>query len=115
MLQQVKFMETALDEIKDAEKEADRIVEEAEKQKQKIISDSRMQAAQFLKGREAELADGKAESIERHKEKILAAREKMLGEGSSGLKLLRKSAEKRAEEAVALVLEAFEKEILQML
>ena len=107
-------METALDEIKDAEKEADRIVEEAEKQKQKIISDSRMRAAQFLKDREAELAEKKAQMIERQKEKISAAREKMLSEGMSELKSIRKNAEKRANDAIDLVLEAFEKEILQM-
>ena len=103
-----------LGEIKDAEKEADRIVEEAEKQKQKIISDSRMRAAQFLKDMEAELAEGKAQAIERQKEKIAAGREKILGEGMNELKSLRKNAEKRVNDAIDLALEAFEKEILQM-
>ena len=111
----LKFMETALDEIKDAEKEADRIIEDAEKKKQKIISDARLSAAQFLKDREAELAGKKAQAIGRQKEKLLAAREKILGEGVDELKSLRKNAEKRADEAIALVLEAFEKEIMQML
>ncbi len=107
-------METALGEIKDAEKEADRIVEEAGKQRQKIISDSRMRAAQFLKDREAELAEGKTEAMERQKEKILVAREKILGEGLNELKSIRKNAEKRVNDTINLVLEAFEKEILQM-
>ncbi|MBI2581215.1 hypothetical protein HYV85_05435 [Candidatus Woesearchaeota archaeon] len=107
-------MDAVLGEIKDAEKEADGIVEEAEKQKQKIISDSRMNAAQFLKAREAELAEGKAQAIERQKEKIAAGRGKILGEGMSELRSMRKNAEKRANVAINLVLEAFEKEILQM-
>ncbi|MBI2141376.1 hypothetical protein HYU16_03035 [Candidatus Woesearchaeota archaeon] len=107
-------METVLDEIKGAEKEADRLVEEAERQKQKIMADSRLRAAQFLKDREAELAEGKVQAVERQKEKIAAGREKILGEGVSELKSIRRNAEKRANDAIDLVLEAFEKEILQM-
>lgn len=107
-------METALDEIKDAEKEADNLLEEAEKQKQKIISGARLAAAQFLKDREAGLSEKKAQMIERQKEKIAAAREKILGEGMGELKSLRKNAGKRANDAIDLVLEAFEKEIMQI-
>ena len=107
-------MDTALDEIKVAEKKADMLLEEAEKQKQKIMSDARLRAAQFLKDSEAELAEKKAQTIERRRGKLLAAREKILGEGVNELKSLRKNSEKRADEAIDLVLEMFEKEITQM-
>ncbi|MEK6853784.1 MAG: hypothetical protein AABX60_00485, partial [Nanoarchaeota archaeon] len=110
----LSLMDTALDEIKVAEKKADMLLEEAEKQKQKIMSDARLRAAQFLKDSEAELAEKKAQTIERRRGKLLAAREKILGEGVNELKSLRKNSEKRADEAIDLVLEMFEKEITQM-
>ncbi len=103
--------ETVLEEIKLAEKEAERLVGEAGGRRAKIIADARNKAAQFLKEKEDELSRKKAQAAERLKEKLLAARQKLLEEGSDKLKSLRKSAEKRAGDAVELVLDAFEKKI----
>ncbi|MBI2175847.1 hypothetical protein HYU40_00670 [Candidatus Woesearchaeota archaeon] len=102
---------TALEEIRQAEKEADRIIEDAGRRKEAVISEARAKAAQFLKDKEKELAKGKASSMENLKEKLLAARSKVLSEGSEKVKVLRKSGEKKVSEAAELALEAFENEI----
>ena len=107
----LKMLEAALEEVKEAEKEADRLLE-AEKQKSiKVIAEARNKAAQYVKDSEDALAKKKAQLIERQKEKLLAAREKVLSEGLDRLKSLRRSAEKKAVVAVDFVLEAFEKEL----
>lgn len=104
----------ALEEVRQAEKEADRIIEDASRKKEAIIGEARAKAARFLKDGGEELAERKAESIERLKEKLLASRSKILGEGSDKLKSLRKSAEMKTDEAAELVLEAFENEISKL-
>ena len=106
--------ETALDEIRQAEKEADNLIGDAARKKDAIIGEARARAAQFLKDRGEELAKKKAESIERLKEKLLASRSRVLGEGSDKLKSLRKSAEMKTDEASELVLEAFKNEISKL-
>jgi len=103
-----------LEDIRLAEKEAERIVTEANSKKPKIISDARARAAQFLKEKEVELAGQKAIAAEKQKEKITAARGKLLGESSEKLKSLRKSSEKRTDDAVNLVLDALEAEIFSL-
>ncbi len=105
---------TALEEIRQAEKEADKLIEGAAGRKDAIISEARAKAAKFLKDREEELAEDKARSMERLKEKLLATREKVLSEGSDTVKALRKSGEKKISEAAELVLEAFENEISRL-
>ncbi len=105
------MIEAVLEEVKEAEKEADRLVE-AEKQKSvKLLAAVRNKAAQYVKDSEDLLAKKKAQTVERQKEKILAAREKALADGMDRLKSLRKSADKKTAEAVDFVLEAFEKEL----
>ncbi len=104
----------ALEEVRAAEKDADRIIEDSNRKKEVVISEARAKAARFLKEREDELAKKKAEAVERLKEKLLASRSKVLGEGSDKLKSLRKSAERKVDEAVELVLEAFENEISKL-
>ena len=106
-------MNTALEEIKQAENDAERLVEDSGKRKESIIADGRVKAAQFLKEKEEGLAREKADTLERQKEKALAAKEKLLGEGRDKLKSLRKSAEKRIDDAVELVMDAFESEIVK--
>ena len=106
-----KMIEAALDEVREAEREADRLLE-AEKQKSaKLVADARNKAAQHVKDSEGSLDNKNAQVIERQKEKIVATREKVLADGLDRLKLLRKSADKRTAEAVDFVLEAFEKEL----
>ena len=105
------MIEAALDEVREAEREADRLLE-AEKQKSaKLVADARNKAAQHVKDSEGSLDNKNAQVIERQKEKIVATREKVLADGLDRLKLLRKSADKRTAEAVDFVLEAFEKEL----
>ena len=105
------MIEAALDEVREAEREADRLLE-AEKQKSaKLVADARNKAVQHVKDSEGSLANKNAQVIERQKEKIVATREKVLADGLDRLKLLRKSADKRTAEAVDFVLEAFEKEL----
>ncbi len=103
--------ETALDEIRQAEKEADKLNEDAARRKDAIISEARARAAKFLKESEEELAKNKAESRESLKGKLLAAMGKVLSEGADRIKALRKAGEKKTGEAAELVLEAFENEI----
>ena len=109
-----KMIETALDEVKGAEKEADRLVEDTKHRGAKLIAEVRKKADEYVKNSEEELAKKKAQLMEHQKVKVLAAREKVLAEGLDRLKSLRKSAEKRAAEAVDVVLEAFEKEIMKL-
>lgn len=104
----------ALEEVRAAEREADRIIEDASRKKEAIISEARAKAARFLKEKEDELAKRKAELMERQKEKLLASRSKVLGEGSDRLKSLRKSAERKEGDSAELVLEAFENEISKL-
>lgn len=104
-------MNTALEEVKDAEKESERIVEEAHRQRVTIIADARTKATQFLKEKEEELARDKAQTMERQKARIMAAKEKVLAEGLEKLKSLRKSAEKRTDAALECTMESFEKTI----
>ena len=105
------MIEAALDEVREAEREADRLLE-AEKQKSaKLVADARNKAAQHVKDSEGSLDNKNAQVIERQKEKIVATREKVLADGLDRLKSLRKSADKRTAEAVDFVLEAFEKEL----
>lgn len=106
--------ETALDEIRQAEKEADRLIGDAAGRKDAIIGESRAKAARFLKDREEEFAKDKANSMERLKEKLLASRSKVLSEGSERVKALRKSGERKVGEAAELVLAAFDNEISQL-
>lgn len=106
--------ETALEEIRQAEKEADRIIGDAARRKDAIISESRAKAARFLKDREEELAGDKANSMERLKGKLLESRSKVLSEGSERVKVLRKAGERKISEAAELVLEAFESEISRL-
>lgn len=106
--------ETALDEIRQAEKEVDRLNEEAARRKEVIISEARARAAKFLKESKEELAKNKAESMESLKGKLLAARGKVLSEGADRIKALRKAGEKKTDEAAELVLEAFENEISKL-
>lgn len=106
-------MNNALEEIKQAENDAERLVEGSVRRKESIIAEGRVKAAQFLKEKEEGLAKEKAEALERQKEKALAAREKVLAEGRDRLKSLRKSAEKRIGDAVELVMDAFENEIVK--
>lgn len=106
--------ETALDEVRKAEKEADNMIADAGRKRDAILSEARAKAAQFLKTREEELAKMKAEAVESLKAKLLAAKGKMLGEGSDKIKAFRKSAEKKTGEAVQLVLEAFGDEISKL-
>ncbi|MBI3036214.1 hypothetical protein HYY73_00435 [Candidatus Woesearchaeota archaeon] len=104
-------MVTALEEVKQAENDAERLVEDSAKRKESIIAEGRVKAARFLKEKEEGLAGEKADALERQKEKALAAREKVLAEGMEKLKSLRRSAEKQTDDAVELVMDAFEKEI----
>lgn len=104
-------MNTALEEVKDAEKESEKIVEEVHRQMAAIIADARTKAAQFLKEKEEELARGKAQAMERQKARIMATREKVLAEGLEKLKSLRKAAERRTGAALECVMESFEKTI----
>ena len=113
-LHDIKMAGNALEEVRAAEREAERIIEDASRKKEAIIGEARAKAAQFLKGKEEGLAKGKAEAMERLKEKLLASRSKVLGEGSDKLKSLRKSAERKVDEAAELVLEAFENEIMKL-
>lgn len=106
--------DTALDEVRHAEKEADNLIGNAASKRNAIISEARVKAAQFLKDKEEDLAKMKAEATESLKGRLLAAREKMLGEGTDKIKALRKSAEKKTGEAAELVLEAFENEISKL-
>ena len=75
-------MNNVLDELKIAELEAERIVADAEKQKVKIIADARINAAKFVKDKEEELSAKKGQALSRQKEKLSAAREKVLDEGA---------------------------------
>ncbi|MBI2143615.1 hypothetical protein HYU17_00495 [Candidatus Woesearchaeota archaeon] len=104
-------MNTVLEEVKAAEGEADKIVEQARQQSQGIISEARSNSARLLKEKEDELSIRKAHSLEKQKERVLAARQKLLAEGSEKLESLEKSAGRNAADAVALVMEAFEREI----
>ena len=106
--------ETALEEIRQAEREADKLIQDAARRKDAIISEARAKAARFLKDREEELAKNKAESLEGLKEKLLATRSKVLAEGADSIKALRKSGEKKTEDAAELVLEAYESEISKL-
>ncbi|MBI2143239.1 hypothetical protein HYU20_02755 [Candidatus Woesearchaeota archaeon] len=109
-----KMVGNALEEVRAAEKEADRIIEDSNRKKEAIISEARAKVARFLKEKEDDFAKRKAESMERLKEKLVTSRSKVLGEGSDKLKSLRKSAEREVDEAVELVVEAFESEISKL-
>ena len=106
--------ETALEEIRQAEKEANKLIQDAARRKDAMISEARAEAAQFVKDREEELAKNKAESLQDLKEKLLATRVKVLSEGAESIKALRKSGEKKTSEAAELVLEALENEISKL-
>ena len=106
--------ETALEEIRQAEREAGKLIQDAGRRKDAIISEARTKATQFLKDREEELAKNKAESIESLKVKLLATRGKMLSEGADSIKALKKSGEKKTSEAAEFVLEALESEISKL-
>ena len=108
------MLQTVLEEVRQAESEAEKLIVEAGRKKETIIAEARARAAQFLKEKEEELAKKKANVIGLEKEDILAARQKVLGQGGDRLKSLRKSAEKKLEDAVELALEAFDKEISQL-
>ena len=103
--------ETALEEVRQAEKEASKLIEDAASRKEAIVSEAKAKAARFLNDRKEELAKDKAESVQDLKEKLLATRSKMLSEGAAGIKALRKYGEKKTGEAAELVLEALENEI----
>ena len=105
------MIEHALEEIRKAENEADRLVEEAKRKSSSIISEAKEKAAKMLKETEERLAQKKAQSEGHRKEKTLELRSKILGEGSIELKSLRKSAAKKTDEAAELVLEAFDREV----
>lgn len=104
-------MNNVLEEVKAAENAADKIVEGARQQAQVVVSDAKSNAVRLLKEKEEELALKKAQSLERHREKVLAARQKLLAEGFESLGSLKKGADRKTDDAVALVMEAFESEI----
>ena len=107
------MIETALNEVKGAEKEAERLVEDEKQKAAKLIAEAKNKSLQYVKNSGDELARKKTQLIERQKEKILAATEKVLADGIEKLKLLKKSAEKKTAEAAEMVVEAFEKEIMK--
>jgi vacuolar-type H+-ATPase subunit H len=104
-------MTDALEEIKVAEKESERMIEEGGRKKAAIIADAKAKAAQILKEKTGEISADRARSIEKQNERALAAKQKVLDEGETELKAVRKSAEKNVADAVSLVLDAFDKEI----
>lgn len=106
--------ESTLDEIKQAENDADRIVEDARKKSAAIVAGAKEKAAEILRQGSEEAARVSGQLAGKRQEKLQAVREKVLGEGAAEIKSLRKSGEKRVEEAVGLVLEAFEMEISQV-
>lgn len=101
---------SALEDVRKAEAEADRIVEDARKKAAAIVSGAKEKAAHLLRQRKEETGQKKAQLEARRKEKADAAREKVLAEGSAEIKSLRKLSEKKTDDAVELVLEAFERE-----
>ena len=101
----------ALDEVRKAESEAERLVADAKKKAAAIVLDARGKASQFLKDREHELAVRKAQLEAKRSERMLAIREKAMAGGSLELKSLRKSAERKVDDAVGIVLDGFEREI----
>ncbi|MBI2145235.1 hypothetical protein HYU18_02825 [Candidatus Woesearchaeota archaeon] len=103
---------SALDEVREAERDAERLVEEAKLKALSIVSEARAKASQLLKDREAELSRNGEQLSEKQGERLRALREKILAEGSSELKSLRRAAEKKSDAAVGLVLDAVEKEIV---
>ncbi len=105
------MIEAVLEEVREAEKEADRLLESEKQKSARLVADARNKAAQHVKDSEDSLASKKAQMIERQKEKILAAREKVLADGLDKIKALKKSAEKKTAEAVVFVLEAFDREL----
>ena len=107
------MIETALNEVKGAEKEAERLVEDEKQKAAKLVAEVRNKSSQYVKNSGDELARKKAQLIERQKEKIMAAREKALADGMDKLKLLKRSAEKKTAEAAEMVVEAFEKEVMK--
>ena len=107
------MIETALNEVKGAEKEAERLVEDEKQKSAKLMAEVRNKSSQYVKNSSDELARKKAQLIERQKEKIMAAREKALADGMDKLKLLKRSAEKKTAEAAEMVVEAFEKEVMK--
>lgn len=107
------MIETALDELKGAEKEADRLLEAEKQQVTKLMAEVRNKAAQYVKDSEDATAKKKVQLLEKQKEKIHAASEKVLYEGRDKLKSLRKSAEKKVDDAVRVALEAFEQEVMR--
>lgn len=102
-----------LEDVRKAESDADRILDEARLKSAAIVAEAREKAAQSLKENQEELASKLAQFAERRKEKMLALREKARSEGADELRSLRKAGEKKLDDAVALVLEAFESEILR--
>ena len=105
------MIEAALEEIREAEKEADRLLEAEKHKSTKLVAEARNKAAQHVKDSEDSLTERKAQMVEQQKEKIMAACEKVLADGLDRLKSLRMSADKKTSEAVDFVLEAFEKEL----
>ena len=106
-------METALAEIRQAEKDAERMIDEANQKKVAILAQARARVAELAKESEAERVKKRAQLQEKQQEKVAASREKLLAEGAENLKAIQRAGEKKIGDAVALVLDAVEKELLK--
>ncbi len=104
---------SALEEIRQAESDADRIVENARKKAAAIVAGAREKATQVLEQGREDAARISGQISGKRQEKLQAVREKVLDDGAAGLKSVKKSGEAMLGEAVGIVLEAFEGEIPQ--
>ena len=107
------MIETALNEVKGAEKEAERLVEDEKQKAAKLMAEARNKSLHYVKSSDDDLSRKNAQLMERQKEKIQAAAEKVLADGLEKLKILKKSAEKKTAEAAEMVVEAFEKDVMK--
>ncbi|HIG98271.1 TPA: hypothetical protein HA231_02525 [Candidatus Woesearchaeota archaeon] len=101
----------AMEEVRKAEREAGRILEEAKKNAAAILAEARENAASLQREKEGDFSMKKAELLGRGKEKVAALKEKSLEQGRERIAAFVKASNKGQDGAVALVLEAFEREI----
>lgn len=104
------FKMRLLEEIRKAEIEADSILASAEKKRQDILDDAKFGIDKFMAAKEREIESYREKLVSQGMEKISASKEAISSDNLQKLKDIEKSAAKKKQAAVDLVLAAIEGE-----
>jgi len=103
--------EKILRDIREAEDEADEIIEDAEGEAEEIVNEARAEADEIVENARSEAKETREEIVENARAEIEDEKKKILDEGQEAVEDLRATADANHDDAIEFVVDLFKEEV----